>query len=99
MPKKFLTARDIDYHADLGVREIHVDDNLIITDIGRERARERGVTLTRLPKGVPAPEHPACDQSPPGSAHAEIRAAVIARLGATPEGLDAIISRLLNGKG
>lgn len=98
MPKKFLTARDIDYHADLGVREIHVDDHLVITDIGRERARERGVTLTRLPPGVSAPEHPPCDQAPPAGAHAEVRAAVIARLGATPEGLDAIISRILNGK-
>ncbi len=98
MPKKFLTARDIDYHADLGVREIHVDDDLVITDIGRERARERGVTLTRLPHGTPAPEHPACDQVTPTGVHAEVRAAVIARLGATPEGLDAIISRILNGK-
>ena len=31
MPKKFLTAKDIDYHADQGVTEIHVGDDLVVT--------------------------------------------------------------------
>lgn len=38
MAKKFLTARDIDFHADQGITEIHVDENLVVTDLGQERA-------------------------------------------------------------
>ncbi|GIV63990.1 MAG: hypothetical protein AB1457_14060 [Chloroflexota bacterium] len=105
MAKKFLTAKDIDFHADQGVTEIHVGDDLVVTDLGQERARERGVRLIRLPAGEKSPSHPECETaapstetSPSSEVVAQVRAAVIARLGGTPEGLDQIIQKILNGK-
>lgn len=98
MAKKFLTAKDIDYHADQGITEIHVGDDLVVTDLGQERARERGVRLIRLPADEKSPDHPACEETPPApEVAAQVRAAVIARLGGTPEGLDQIIQKILNG--
>lgn len=97
MAKKFLTAKDIDYHADQGVTEIHVGDDLVVTDLGQERARERGVRLIRLPAGEKSPPHPACEgKSPSADVVQQVRSAVIARLGGTPEGLDQIIQKILN---
>lgn len=76
MPKKFLTAKDIDYHADQGVTEIHVGDDLVVTDLGQERARERSVRLIRLPAGEKSPDHPACEETPPAAeVAAQVRAA------------------------
>ncbi len=99
MAKKFLTAKDIDFHADQGVTEIHVDDDLVVTDLGQERARERGVRLIRRPAGEKSPPHPECETaSPPTDVAAQVRSAVIARLGGTPEGLDQIIQKILNGR-
>ncbi len=99
MAKKFLTAKDIDFHADQGVTEIHVDDDLVITDLGQERARERSVRLIRRPAGEKSPPHPACEKnSPQEDVYQQVRAAVIARLGGAPEGLDQIVRQILNGK-
>jgi len=99
MAKKFLTARDIDYHADQGVTEIHVGDDLVVTDLGQERARERGIRLIRLPAGEKTPPHPECkDEKPNEDVLQQVRSAVIARLGGTPEGLEQIIHKILNGK-
>ena len=98
MAKRFLTARDIDQHADQGVFEIEVGDDLVITDIGQERARERGVKLIRLPQGTKTPTHPACEGAQEDPLEARVRAAVINRLGSAPDNLDAIISKVLNGK-
>lgn len=47
MKKIFLTARDIDEHADRGVKELPVDDQVVLTDMAREQARARGVKLVR----------------------------------------------------
>ncbi|MFN7036235.1 MAG: hypothetical protein ACK4SN_07705 [Bellilinea sp.] len=97
MAKKFLTARDIDFHADQGVTEIHVDDDLVVTDLGQERARERGVRLIRRPAGEKSPPHPECETpAPAADVVQQVRSAVIARLGGTPEGLDQIIQKILN---
>lgn len=63
--KKFLTAKDIDYHADQGVTEIHAGDDVVVTDLGQERARESGVRLIRLPAAEKSPDHPACEEPPP----------------------------------
>ncbi|WP_322507670.1 hypothetical protein [Anaerolinea sp.] len=99
MAKKFLTAKDIDFHADQGVKEIHIGDDVVVTDLGQERARERGVTLTRLPAGVKSPPHPSCEAAPSDAEiFAQVRSAVIARFGGTPDGLDQIIQKVLTGK-
>jgi hypothetical protein len=97
MGKRFLTARDIDEHANNGIFVIHVCDEVVVTDIGRERARERGVKLERLPPGaMPAP-HPECNAAPADQIAERVRAAVIAKLGSAPDNLDAIISKVVNG--
>ena len=98
MAKRFLTARDIDQHADQGVFEIEVGDDLVITDIGQERARERGVKLIRLPRGTNTPTHPACDGAQTKPIEERVRAAVISKLGSAPDNLDAIIAKVINGK-
>jgi hypothetical protein len=97
MPKLFLTARDIDYHADQGIKELPIDDNVVLTDIAREQARARGVRLVRAQNAVE--QITAChpDDSENQKLHGKIKAAVIANLGSTPENLDAIITRILNG--
>lgn len=99
MAKKFLTVKDIDHHADQGVTEIHVDDDLIITDLGQERARERRIRLIRRPAGEKSPPHPACkEETAQEDIYQQVRATVIARLGGAPEGLDQIVRQILNGK-
>lgn len=98
MAKRFLTARDIDEHANNGIFEIHIADDVVVTDVGRERARERKVKLTRLAPGEKADPHPDCSKEPVDQIHERVRAAVIARLGGTPENLDAVIEKVLNKK-
>ena len=99
MGKRFLTARDIDEHADRGVMEIQIDDNVVITDIGRERARERQVRIVRVPPGTVLPDHPPCENTPPDQLRQKVRAAVIAKLGSAPENLDVIINKILEKQG
>ena len=97
MAKIFLTAREIDEHADCGVFEIEIDNNIVVTDIGQERARDRGVRLVRVQKASMPLDHPPCQAKQQDQLKDQVRAAVIARLGGTPENLDAIITRVLNG--
>ncbi|MDZ4159693.1 MAG: hypothetical protein U1B80_07875 [Anaerolineaceae bacterium] len=97
MAKKFLTAKDVDEHADRGVMEIQINDEVVITDFGRERALERGVKIIRLAPGAPLPAHPPCCAGSREELHAKVRAAVIAKLGGTPENLDVVIRKALNG--
>jgi hypothetical protein len=92
MPKRFLTRRDIEDLAAAGTTQIELDADTVVTDLARERARELGVRL--VPATGARPTSPAAS----GDLHERVRAAVIARLGGTPEGLDAIISRILQGK-
>lgn len=121
--KTFYTERDItDMHA-RGVTEIEVDDNVVLTDLARERAISLGVkmklvsqrsgqpdALPRLavasqiqlppavngpglqPASTPAPA--AADQS---DVAAQVKSAVIARLGTTVHNdlLDQIIPQVL----
>ena len=54
MGRRFITARDIDDLFDRGERELRVDATTVLTDVARERARERGVTVTSTAAG-PAP--------------------------------------------
>jgi hypothetical protein len=95
MAKRFLTARDIDEQADNGVAVIEICDDIVLTDVARERARERGVKLERVTSA-------AVSQAPANSQQYDqvknrVRAAIIAKLGSTPENLDAIINKVLNG--
>ncbi|MCS7037994.1 MAG: hypothetical protein RMN24_03790 [Anaerolineae bacterium] len=92
MPRRVLTQRDIEDLAAAGTTQIELDADTLVTALARDRARELGVRL--LPATGARPTAPATATD----LHARVRAAVIARLGGTPEGLDAIISRVLEGK-
>lgn len=101
MSRRFITAQAIDDLADRGATELPVDDRTTVTDVARERARERGVAI--VARDVPAPtsaapaaagvEVPPADR---GRVRAEVRAAVIARLGVEPPQLDRLIDRVLD---
>lgn len=99
MGKIVLTAKDIDKHADAGIFELEIDNNIIVTDIGVERARERKVKLVRVQKSNFEKCHSAAGVSHSADEIKEkVRAAVIAKLGSTPENLDAIIGKVLSQK-
>ncbi len=95
MGKKFLTAREIDEHADRGVKEIEIDDTIVVTDIGQERARDRGVRLVRVQKASVSADQLTTRAQLSQDIKMQVRSAVIARLGATPENLDAIINKVI----
>jgi hypothetical protein len=102
--KVFYTERDIvDMHA-AGLTRLEIDDNVVLTDLAREKAQDLGIAL--VPAGQPDPypsAAPANPSSPPSphSSQAElvarIKAGVIAKLGtdAYNDLLDQIIPRVL----
>jgi hypothetical protein len=97
MAKTFYTEREIEdlYHR--GVTVLDVDDNVVLTDLARDKALSLGIRLTR----VGASTKPAPSAAAPSPSQAEIaakvKAAVIARLGnnVDPALLDAVIARVL----
>ncbi len=95
MPRRFLTERDIIDYVAQGVKELILEPGTVITDLGRERARAAGLRLVQEQSGAhPAPE----PTTPPAQGEelaTRVRAAVIARLGEAPDGLDSIIARVL----
>ncbi len=54
MGRRFITARDIDDLFDRGETELRVDATTVLTDLARERARERGLRVTPAGAGVVA---------------------------------------------
>jgi hypothetical protein len=97
MQRKFITERDIAAYATQGMKELVLEPHMVLTDMARERARAAKIHLvdsgaTTSPQaGSPA----SATQAVTGDVHAQVRAAVIARLGGEPEGLDAIIASIL----
>jgi hypothetical protein len=125
--KTFYTERDIDDMRAAGAVEIEIDDDVVLTDLARERAIALGLRMKRVekrsgkppgglprlavapqiqlppavitvPKPAPAPLPPP-PVSPPSDEElaAQIKAAVLARLGNTPHTdlLDKIIPMVL----
>ena len=92
MAKVFYTERDIeDLHA-RGVTSLDVHDDVVLTDLARERALKLGVRLLRVQPGA----HTA-DRADAALFH-RVKAAVLARLGdqaVDPALLDAVIARVL----
>ncbi len=111
MPKTFYTERDIEDLARQGVTSLVIDDDVVLTDLGRDKARRLNIDLVReQDKPAAAPERPAnakqapsagsAPSSPPASSadlHQRVREAVIARLGDSVDQklLDTIIGRVL----
>ena len=91
MPKIFYTERDIEDMLARGVTSLVVNDNVVLTDLGRELAIKHGMRLVRE-----QPVHPE-DQTTAEIIH-RVKAAVIARLGDRQVDmalLDAVVSRVV----
>ncbi|MCH7480964.1 MAG: hypothetical protein IIC79_06185 [Chloroflexi bacterium] len=59
MPKTFYTDHDIEDMAQRGVTSLVVDDNVVLTDLARDKAQRLGVELVREDDKPPsAPERP-----------------------------------------
>lgn len=59
MPKTFYTERDIEDLAKRGVLSLVVDDDVVLTDLARDKARRLGIELLREHDQPPsAPERP-----------------------------------------
>ncbi len=59
MPKTFYTERDIEDLARQGVTALELDDDIVLTDLARDRAMRLGVNLVRAHDTPPAaPERP-----------------------------------------
>jgi hypothetical protein len=96
MAKVFYTERDIeDLHA-RGVATLDIHDDVVLTDLARERALKLGVRLVRVtPKGH-------IEDRDDAALFHRVKAAVLARLGdqaVDPALLDAVIARVLASLG
>jgi hypothetical protein len=59
MPKTFYTERDIEDLAKQGVTSLEVDDDIVLTDMARDKAMRLGIELIRAHDKPPAaPERP-----------------------------------------
>lgn len=112
MPKTFYTERDIEELARRGVTSITVTDDVVLTEVAREKAERLGVALLRADTPPSAPIRPyiaAQTVSTPKPApvpdktdlREKVRQAVIARLGNEVDRnlLDTIITRVLDNVG
>lgn len=97
MPKTFYTEKDIEDLAGRGVMTLVVNQDIVLTELAREKAERLGVRLVReheTPPSAPvrpyiAVPSPASSENPPEQSapqsradlQQKVRAAVIARLG------------------
>ncbi|MEN6483685.1 MAG: hypothetical protein ABFD98_02275 [Syntrophobacteraceae bacterium] len=102
MAKVFYTERDMDDLHEKGVTSLDVHDDVVLTDLARDRAARLGIRLRRLRPPEEATEK-ATEEAKPAedvrSVHGRIRAIVVARLGNGVDGplLDAVIEKVLAG--
>ncbi len=97
---RYLTEQDI-LDAASRDRRIVLEPGARLTPLAQDAVRELGLEIVwaqesaaeQAEKTAPASE----DAGPESDLRAVIRAAVIARLGAEPDGLDAILAGVLNG--
>ena len=87
--KKILTVHDIEALQTQGIKEIEVTNDVIVTDVARERAEKLGIRLKRL-KGVGG------RHSPESDLRHRVRKEILARLGTVPDGLDAMIDQAIS---
>ncbi|MCL3859788.1 hypothetical protein [Actinotalea sp. K2] len=105
MARTFITRAEIDRLADAGELLLEVDSRTTVTDLARERARERGLRIVaRDTAGATPGTTGSCATEPnvaalPAEQRAEVRAAVVGALGREPDGLDAAIERVLRRRG
>jgi len=109
MPKIFYTERDIDDLKSRGVTSLDVTDNIIVTDLGVERAMKHGIKINRIEHTSPSAKfspsvnmyaaYPREANSADGEFKEKIKAAVLARLNGQVDAvlLDAVITQVLAG--
>ena len=109
MPKIFYTERDIDDMKSRGVTSLDVTDNIIVTDLGIERAMKHGIKLNRIEHRSPPVQfspsvntyaaYPRESNSGDDELKEKIKSAVLARLNGQVDVtlLDAVITRVLAG--
>ncbi len=97
---KFLTEQDIEQAASQGATEIALDANTRVTDLARDAAQRLGVRFVQSGerKSSSAPDS-APAQPAQSDLHQQVRAAIVSQLGMAPDGLDAIIDRVLKAEG
>lgn len=66
MVKTFYSAEEIEALVARGQRELRVDEDTVLTQLARERARELGLRLVRGPSTPPATARAAAAGSPGG---------------------------------
>jgi hypothetical protein len=97
MAKVFYTERDIDGLHEKGVTSLDLHEDVVLTDLARDRAARLGIRLRRMyPSEPPEEPKPGLDVQ---SIHNRIRAIVVARLGQRVDGplLDDVIRKVLAG--
>ncbi|TVR91657.1 MAG: hypothetical protein EA428_05340 [Spirochaetaceae bacterium] len=101
--KRFITARDVDELLEQGQSEMRVDCDTVVTDVGRERARERGLRLVLDGESSPSPPNVpsgASGNQAAASNKAElaeiVTRVVVTHLGSKPANLEAVISKVLD---
>lgn len=68
MGRRFITARDVDDLISGGGGELRLDASDRLTDLARERARDRGIAIVQATGGAPqAPTRPASAAAPPAA--------------------------------
>ena len=98
MKRQFITKTEIDRLLDQGGTVLEVDDQTTVTDLAREYAQQRGVTLRRSGEGGAAAGSASVVPSVAEGedrVRASVRSAVIAQLGEVPPGLDGTIDRII----
>lgn len=111
MPKTFITERDVDDMQTRGLSVIDVNDNVVMTDLARERAARYGIRVNRVEQAAPKATFSPSVNLAVSSVHtmasrptlddelkARVRSAVLARLDRQVDVavLDAIITRVIN---
>lgn len=100
MAHRVLTVTSINELLSQGCTELKLEPGDIVTALAKEHAQQRGLRLVpanatsapaATPGAAPTPE-PSLEPIPQKAA---VRKAVIAALGREPEGLDAIIARIM----
>lgn len=93
MARRVLTVSTINEMLAQGSTELRLDPGDIVTALAREHAQQYGFRLVpAAPGATPSAAMPAAKPAD----RTTVRKAVIAALGSEPDGLDAIISRIMS---
>ncbi|MDA1329471.1 MAG: hypothetical protein O3B43_00140 [Chloroflexi bacterium] len=109
MAKTFYTDRDIEDLANQGVESLEVGDDVVLTDLAREKARRLGVKLVEIsskpartaPASAPQTPTPSTSSPQGGELESRIFASVKARLGDQVDDklLSTIVKRVIKSLG